>query len=886
MEDRTAPIERAVADVLAGNTEAYSLIVTTYMQKLHRTALYLCRSESDAEDLVQETLIDGFMHLGNLRDPAKLEAWLMQILKYKALRLYRRRDRIDLMEEPPDLIDHATPAGGVLHDESLREWRHRLESLSPTLRDTAILYFWHDLSMEEIAKRTKIPLGTIKSRIHAARVALRDALRKEQPMSDNRNTLSDGFAEAVEKKITELQNYHKLYGSHAGFDAAYRNLKELIANLSDRESMRKYATRTALIASMTDLGAYGDEALATCRQWNEPGVAADIYFKRYAAHGDAARLQADFIRNVALPDLEDYPDSPAKENAVGYMQFWLGCCLLELYTEKTSTSGMDEIEAVFRASHANYMRAGIRKGGYGMAAAAVRSLPYFRAGEDMASATLTGEIWHLHPNGQISYKSQPGFGMGGPLQRYRTPVFYSAGYAAGSRFFPTSMSFEAGTSETMFGQSGDAAGTCEVVSASETVSTPAGTFEDCVHIRKTECDHSVYDIWYKDGVGLLKLADPADSPFAHKVLVAYEVHGGSGLLPVATGNRWCYQSPALADGMTDVNEYIMENTYADTDGDGNPVTAVALSCLNYMGMQSGWAERVMDPALVFGYVSDLCEKKEYVAAADALSEIILSNTDRESVDDALSILDYLREKARYDRASWRFCPSSANISGITLFFEDHHRIGYNEAPFVSCDTGVWGSRGEENRIFGVKPFRYLQALTGTLWDDRWVPGYESDVPHSWRENVTTHIRVVDGGRVETPAGVFENTIRITLTCGETHAPAADYYFFHGTDLGEKDYWFAEGVGIVRFDCRWGSHLQSECVLTDCRVTARTGDRMPIAIGNRWRYEEVNLTGEGYIARRDYGVLSGRGKAYRLADHQMFTFMGNVEAYEEMKQPKS
>ena len=62
-------IVRAVHETIRGNTDAYTVIVTAYMQKLYFTAKSLCGSNAQAEDLVQETLIDGYLHLSHLREP-------------------------------------------------------------------------------------------------------------------------------------------------------------------------------------------------------------------------------------------------------------------------------------------------------------------------------------------------------------------------------------------------------------------------------------------------------------------------------------------------------------------------------------------------------------------------------------------------------------------------------------------------------------------------------------------------------------------------------------------------------------------------------------------------------------------------------------------------
>ncbi len=529
-----------------------------------------------------------------------------------------------------------------------------------------------------------------------------------------------------------------------------------------------------------------------------------------------------------------------------------------------------------------YERAGIVDAMQGAVMAAIKAVPYLRRGEDMAGTCITGEVWYRYPDGRMYYSSQPGFSIGSALDRYMPPIFYYAGCTGDRFFFPATDALTAGAVADMIADDGTPVGTREVVSVSETVHTPAGTFEACVRIRKTEVDGVVHEAWYKAGVGLVRFESPDDPVLAHKVLLSYEVKGGEGLLPVAVGNRWCYGTPVAPDAMTEVNEYRMETVGKAADKDGVSVEAVALSCFNYIGMAEGWQATAMDMGLVFDCVAFQCNQKDFAAAAASLRQAVIANTDRETVDSALSVLEYLDEKAIYDKASWRFCPSSTNISRLRLHPGDHSRVYYGESEHGFCDTGVWGTRGEENRIFGVKPFRYLQILTGTLWDDRWVAGYEADVPHAWRDEESTHIKVSEGGRIETPAGVFADTLRLTLTYGNTDAASEGYYFFRGTDLGEKDYWFAPGVGIVRFDCRWGRFNHAECLLTDWRAVAAEGEMLPFHIGNFWRYEEQNLTAEGYIARRDYRVLSGMGNEYRLADHQMFTFKGTVEAYEEMK----
>ena len=155
--------------VLADDSEAFTPIVLAVTPKLFAIAMRLCGNQATAEDLVQETFLDGYRKLNLLREPDKVDAWLAKILRNKYLNSQMRSITTIPMDEIGIPIDRRSPENGYVARESLELWRRRLTTLSPALRDTAILYFWRHLSMEEIAVRMHIPLGTVKRRIHDIR---------------------------------------------------------------------------------------------------------------------------------------------------------------------------------------------------------------------------------------------------------------------------------------------------------------------------------------------------------------------------------------------------------------------------------------------------------------------------------------------------------------------------------------------------------------------------------------------------------------------------------------------------------------------------------------------------------------------------------------------
>lgn len=176
-------------------------------------------------------------------------------------------------------------------------------------------------------------------------------------------------------------------------------------------------------------------------------------------------------------------------------------------------------------------------------------------------------------------------------------------------------------------------------------------------------------------------------------------------------------------------------------------------------------------------------------------------------------------------------------------------------------------------------------MAGCLWDDRWEDGFSEERDINVYDNPgRLSLKVEDGGTVTTPAGTFTNTLKLTLNAKSTEREG-DYYFgdnYTYVWAGVKEYWFARGVGIVKHVCTWGNALSSVCSLTSYSCPAADDSYMPIQIGNRWEYDEENLTREGYRAKRLMEIKSGMADRYLMTNSQQFWYLGTEEEYEEFK----
>lgn len=178
------PAERTdaqvVRDVLAGDKEAFRLLVRRYGGVLYNHALRMAGSPDEAGDLVQRSLVSGFKKLRTCRDPGRVGAWLFRILSNLAkdhARSPRRRDlSLDGLQEVPEA------GADPLENTHRREIRERLEralaSLTPEQREAFVLKHVEGRSYEEMAAVLDTSPASLKMRVHRAREALQHLLEE------------------------------------------------------------------------------------------------------------------------------------------------------------------------------------------------------------------------------------------------------------------------------------------------------------------------------------------------------------------------------------------------------------------------------------------------------------------------------------------------------------------------------------------------------------------------------------------------------------------------------------------------------------------------------------------------------------------------------------
>jgi RNA polymerase sigma-70 factor (ECF subfamily) len=150
-----------------GDRDAFAVLVEKHRTMLFGTAYLMTRDRQLAEDAVQEALIKMWKHIGSLRQPAGLRAWLARIVLNEVRQQARRRQTPVVLEEipdPPASDKSAAGSGGEVRQDLERA----VGMLPPEQKEAVILRFFSDLTVPEVAAATRSREGTVKSRLSRA----------------------------------------------------------------------------------------------------------------------------------------------------------------------------------------------------------------------------------------------------------------------------------------------------------------------------------------------------------------------------------------------------------------------------------------------------------------------------------------------------------------------------------------------------------------------------------------------------------------------------------------------------------------------------------------------------------------------------------------------
>lgn len=148
--------------------DAFAAGVQDCKCNMYRLALSMLRNQSDAEDVVSESIVKAYEKIESLHNPHKFKSWMMQIVANESRNLYRRQKRLDYTAD--------TESMNLVQNDEHQELLDCVMRLDGGFREVIVLFYYEQMQIKEIAQILKISEGTVKSRLFRGKEQLRKML--------------------------------------------------------------------------------------------------------------------------------------------------------------------------------------------------------------------------------------------------------------------------------------------------------------------------------------------------------------------------------------------------------------------------------------------------------------------------------------------------------------------------------------------------------------------------------------------------------------------------------------------------------------------------------------------------------------------------------------
>lgn len=807
--------ETLVMLTLAGDQRAYETLVSKYERAVVSAAFSVTKNTFIAEDAAQDAFVTAWMKLDKLREASKYGSWVCRIAKNCAKNLILRyQSCLDISETADMASSEPCPQNAYAVSEEKSLLHESVSHLPERVRLVIHLHYFEELTVVEIAQRLGVAEGTVKSQLNQGRKQLRKELCA---MNEEYN---DTLVKRVMKKVEELKLW-KYKNSKKGFEAIYRDVLREVEELP--ESSDKYH----VLADVLMHGYWwiqkekNDALFERIKEAAELGRNEEVI--SFVCRREADKLyghqKTDFIRDVQIPRLE----REGYKKALGHE--WVA--LAEEYFTEGKVA-----EAV----------SACKKGALNLSA----DDPYYtyarllierneRYGEEYkdknkksyALCVNAGEYAIEGKNlRRINYYYNPWGGLYSADREIDTILINAS--SCDGYFILSDMK----VGDSVSASDGER---YTFVSDNERVVTPAGVFEGCQKWSAKRRKRP-FVTYYKEGVGIVKQESLYDGVSEVRLLASYDIKGGKGLIPLCIGNRWEYCSEYDETVMIQSNEisirYLDENKVIFGQ-------MYRLERLRYD--ESSWLDMIEQVRNEYFDDEKVCDVYYPIERAEALAETPLQKVHTKAMASvARRILECdpgFNPKCS-ERGHWNFFERGrTERRGDRVLYNDEWRWGFELKH-------LYGTFAEypllQNDIYGI-----LSDCSDCLWNDEWRDGAVLREEYiKWdRYPIETDICCTLCDETETEAGSFKNCLKVAFDVKGIDETGLSY---RG---GKKDFYFAEGVGIVRFE----TQSRDEVVKVRYDLVSYEGvgkGYMPLEDGMMRYYEAKDLT-DGYVASSCY-----------------------------------
>ncbi len=825
--------ETLVELCLLGDSGAFEELVLRHEKAVMGTAEKVTGSRFTAEDASQDAFVSAWMRLDSLRDRSRFRPWVCAIAKNCAIRLVTRYRSVvpDIslnLVENEELSDDPDPEmSSLISSGSAAELHAMVDALSEKLRETIRLHYFEGYSVNEIADLLSVPAGTVKWRLAEGR----KQLRKGYGIVEKEYNENEALVSRVMRQVEELKLW-QFKRDKTGFEEDYKNVLAAVESLDESKEKQHMLADVWLRGAWWIPGKANEEVFSEIKQAALAGHNDDVM--QYVAAREYNKVpigeeRMKFMRDTQIPELL----AGGFSKAAGMVSFWCGVELGDLGRMEEAYEAFEKTISLLEPTNVYYA----------IALSAIwtekKLAEAEAAGDKDAGIAYMGETYQ-RIGGKWYFWQEPGYYRREGIDDIEIAPLYWL-----SRCDELIDDPDMKPGDTRTSADGKSTMTCRL--AEKPVVTPAGTFENCFEFRTTDKSRSDYDTTtvIASGIGIVEQIN--HSLKWKIVLKKYRISGGDGRIPFAVGNRWEYH-------IEKEGHLIEDEQYMEVTGVRDTLTAMSIGMFarlrydvnSWLGCTLAARNGYFVPEGTDG--GHLVDVEKYLVGAERTAK-----TRREKVHTTVAnkvmrnifATDDIFNPDYTEKLRWTFFePYAPQRNGDSLCLGE-----YDSTYSFELKDWYWKDGKSCFDMYAVGCnflYEIVNFALGALWSDKWIPGYSEERKFKQYDmDVSGKIAVGEDETVETPVGTFPNCRHI----------AADMRGGFGYWSGHTEFWYAEGVGLVKF-----LRTVTECgepwrnavwLLTE--MTGTSEGFFPAADGFFRKYEAQNLE-NGYHGSAEYTYL--------------------------------
>ena len=819
--------QELVDRTLLGNENAYEALVNRYQYAAIAAAYAVTHDSYFAEDAAQDAFVSAWLKLDTLREGEKFGAWVCRIARNRAKSIMEKHRDTIAYEEVENLKWEAEENFfDYLASPPQYEHLHAgIQNLSEKVKAVIVMHYFEGLSLAEIAERLCVPVGTVKYRLHDGREKLRKELNK-----DMKEEINETFVEKVMKKVEEIRRW-RLKDNKEGFEAFYREVLADLDLLPDSQE-KNFALADVLMRGCWWIkGEKNDEVLERIRVAAEKGRNEDA-IQMLLGHEQgklSGKDKIELMRDKQIPRMQEN----GYKKAEAHLWFWMGRQLFRMGENEKGFEAYQKVLELLSPSDLYYANALV----------AIEAEKRYEkcADKSMISVNPTAESLRLI-NGVPRFWAQPGY-THGPLL-YMSDFIDSVNWCSSrcdAMFFDPTMK----VGDTYIGS--DQKSSLTYLCDNATAETACGSFYGC-QIWENKKNGITVRTYYKHNIGIVRMEATEGSKQNISVLKSYHIAGGTGLIPLATGNKWEYDLISL-----NKKAFAYENTYEITDFDGETATLSNFTYAERIGIDTDdWTDNMRyarNHYVIEDEINDKCSTRDVMPQLERAAELAKTTLQKEHTRVATDVMQrILNTDPEFNpdtrvKGMWNFFVY-ANVekeNGITKFIDTREfSFELKHGPMEHATTAYCILY---NHVYSI----FEDAMDDCMWNDAWKIGDSGTLKFKhYGMDIETDYCIEGAGTITTAAGTFTHCMRFRINMKNVKGG----WHYRG---GDMEYYFAPEVGLVRAVHYFHSRRMSATF--DLTSYEGTGEGyFPLADGLVRKYDAVGLS-DGYEASVEYTCVA-------------------------------